>query len=93
MVFLKSAFSTAAVLVAAVQIASAQQRCPPNSSPEAVAIPALGAMLAVRNEIARVSDWPGGWSVFSRIAALALIPMLSWFGGQIAAQMMQSLMP
>lgn len=60
---------------------------------EAVAIPALGAMLAVRNEIARVSDWPGGWSVFSRIAALALIPTLSWFGGQMAAQMMQSFVP
>ena len=39
MVFLKSAFWTAAALVATAQIASAQQRCPPNSSPEAVAIP------------------------------------------------------
>ena len=60
---------------------------------EAVAIPALGAMLTVRAEIARISDWPGGWSVFSRTAVLALIPILSWFGGQIASQMMQSLMP
>jgi hypothetical protein len=39
MVFLKSVFWPAAVLIAATQIASAQQRCPPNSSPEVVAIP------------------------------------------------------
>lgn len=39
MVFLKSAFCIAAVLIAAAQAASAQQRCPPNSRPEAVAFP------------------------------------------------------
>ena len=39
MVFLKSAFWTAAVLIATAEIAPAQQRCPPNSSAEAVAIP------------------------------------------------------
>jgi len=53
---------------------------------EAVAIPALGAMLTVRNEIARVGDWPGGWSVFARFATLILVPILSWFGGQLAAR-------
>lgn len=60
---------------------------------EAVAIPALGAMLTVRTEISRLSEWPGGCSVFLRIGALALIPILSWFGGQIAAQVAQSLTP
>lgn len=39
MVFLKSALSAAFVLIAVPQAASAQQRCPPNSRPEAVAIP------------------------------------------------------
>lgn len=39
MIFLKSAFRAAVALFAAVQVASAQQRCPPNSSPEVVAIP------------------------------------------------------
>jgi hypothetical protein len=58
---------------------------------EAVAIPALGAMLTVRAEIARVGEWPGGWSVFARLATLASIPIVSWFGGQLAAQMIQSL--
>lgn len=52
---------------------------------EAVAIPALGAMLTVRNEIARIGDWPGGWSVFARFAVLIALPVMSWFGGQLAA--------
>jgi hypothetical protein len=60
---------------------------------EAVAIPALGAMLTVRAEIARIGDWPGGWSVFARLATLVAIPLLSWFGGQLAAQIMQTLAP
>ena len=60
---------------------------------EAVAIPALGAMLTVRAEIARIGDWPGGWSVFARLGTLAALPILSWFGGQITAQLMQSLVP
>ena len=60
---------------------------------EAVAIPALGAMLTVRAEISRVGDWPGGWSVLARLATLASIPILSWFGGQLAAQMVHSLTP
>jgi hypothetical protein len=58
---------------------------------EAVAVPALGAMLTVRAEIVRLSDWPGGWSVFARIAALAVIPALTWFGGELISQAMQSL--
>lgn len=58
---------------------------------EAVGIPALSAMLNVKNEIARVPDWPGGFAVFARIATLALIPILSWFGGQLAAQLSAAL--
>jgi hypothetical protein len=60
---------------------------------EAVGIPALSSMLNVRNEIARIADWPGGFAVFARIAALAAIPVASWFGGQIAAQMVSALAP
>jgi hypothetical protein len=56
---------------------------------EAVAIPALGAMLTVRAEIARLGNWPGGWSVLTRLAALASIPLLAWFGGQIASLLLQ----
>lgn len=58
---------------------------------EAVAIPALGAMLTVRNEIQRLPDWPGGWGVFARLAVLAAIPVASWFGGQLAAQVIDAL--
>ena len=50
---------------------------------EAVAVPPLGAMIAVRNEINRLGEWPGGWSVFTRYAALLFIPLLAWFGGPI----------
>jgi len=57
-----------------------------NRIAEAVAIPALGAMITVRNEIARLDDWPGGWGVFARIAALVIVPILSWFGGQLSSQ-------
>jgi hypothetical protein len=60
---------------------------------EAVGIPALSAMLNVKNEIARVPDWPGGFAVFARIATLAIIPILSWFSGQFAAQMSSMLAP
>ena len=56
-----------------------------------VAVPALGAMLTVRNEIGRISDWPGGWAVFARLATLVVVPVLSWFGGQVAAQIMSAL--
>lgn len=58
---------------------------------EAVAIPALGAMIAVRNEIRRAGNWPGGWSVFARFAILAAIPLLSWFGGPIVARLIDLL--
>jgi hypothetical protein len=62
-----------------------------NHIAEAVAIPALGAMLTVRNEIQRLSDWPGGWGVFARLATLIVIPIASWFGGQLAAQFIAAL--
>jgi hypothetical protein len=60
---------------------------------EAVAIPALGAMITVRNEIARVADWPGGWGVFARVTALTVIPILSWFGGQLVTEIVGALAP
>jgi hypothetical protein len=64
-----------------------------NHVAEAVAIPALGAMITVRNEIARISDWPGGWGVLARVATLALIPLVSWFGGQLAAEIIATFAP
>lgn len=64
-----------------------------NHIAEAVAIPALGAMITVRNQIARLPDWPGGWGVFARLATLALIPIVSWFGGQLAARLMATFAP
>jgi hypothetical protein len=60
---------------------------------EPVGIPALSAMLNVKGEIARIPDWPGGFAVFARIATLAIIPVLSWFGGQLAAQFAAALSP
>lgn len=50
---------------------------------EAVAVPAMGAMLHVRNEIKSIGNWPGGWSVVVRFALLTLIPIVAWFGGQL----------
>jgi hypothetical protein len=60
---------------------------------EPVGIPALSAMLNVKNEIAKIPDWPGGFAVFARIATLAIIPILSWFGGQLLAQLSAALSP
>jgi hypothetical protein len=60
---------------------------------EPVGVPALSAMLNVKSEIAKVPDWPGGFAVFARIATLALIPVLSWFGGQLTAQIVSALAP
>jgi hypothetical protein len=58
---------------------------------EAVAVPALGAMITVRSEIRRAGEWPAGWSVFLRFVALAVLPLLSWFGGQIVARLLDLL--
>lgn len=60
---------------------------------EPVGIPTLSAMLNVKSEIAKVPDWPGGFAVFARIATLAIIPILSWFGGQLLAQLSTALSP
>ena len=55
---------------------------------EAMAIPALGAMITTRAEIRRVTEWPGGLSVAWRFAVAALIPIATWFGTPIAAATM-----
>ena len=52
---------------------------------EAVALPAMAAMLTVRSEISRMSDWPGGRAVFIRLAGLAAIPVATWFASELAA--------
>ena len=51
---------------------------------EAMAIPALGAMITTRAEIKRQTEWPSGWSVASRFALAAFIPLITWFGSPIA---------
>jgi hypothetical protein len=60
---------------------------------EAVALPAMAAMLTVRGEIARVWDWPGGKAVPIRFALLSLIPVTAWFGSQIVAFATAFLLP
>ena len=55
---------------------------------EAVAVPALGAMIIVRNDIRRIGGWVGGFGVVRRVVALAFIPLLAWFGGQIATHLL-----
>ena len=55
---------------------------------EAMAIPALGAMITTRAEIKRLTEWPGAWSVGARFAAVVVIPLLTWFGSQILARLM-----
>ncbi|MBI1211905.1 MAG: hypothetical protein GC190_10615 [Alphaproteobacteria bacterium] len=52
---------------------------------EAVAVPALGAMITTRAEIRRVSEWPGGLGVAGRFVVVALIPVITWFGAPIVA--------
>jgi hypothetical protein len=54
---------------------------------EAVALPAMAGMLTIRNQIARMANWPGGWPNVLRCLLIALLPTLSWFGPQ-AVQML-----
>lgn len=58
---------------------------------EAVAIPALGAMITVRDDVRRRDEWPGGWSVFIRFIALLALPAVFWFGPEIAARLLDAL--
>lgn len=60
---------------------------------EAVALPAMAAMLTVRREIVWQSDWPGGWPNIIRLVALAAIPVSTWFGGQIASFLLATFVP
>jgi hypothetical protein len=56
---------------------------------EAVALPAMAAMLTIRNQIGRMSNWPGGWINVLRCFLWAALPAISWFGPQIAASLVQ----
>ena len=56
---------------------------------EAVALPAMAAMLTIRNQIGRMSNWPGGWMNVLRCAFWAALPAVSWFGPQAAAWLIQ----
>jgi hypothetical protein len=56
---------------------------------EAVALPAMAAMLTIRNQIGRMSNWPGGWMNVLRCAVWTALPAISWFGPQAAAWLIQ----
>jgi len=56
---------------------------------EAVALPAMAGMLTIRNQIARMANWPGGWSNVVRCLLLALLPVLTWFGPQAVQSLLQ----
>jgi len=56
---------------------------------EAVALPAMAAMLTIRNQIGRMSNWPGGWMNVFRCFVWAAMPAVSWFGPQAAAWLVQ----
>ena len=56
---------------------------------EAVALPAMAAMLTIRNQIGRMSNWPGGWINVFRCIVWAAMPAASWFGPQAAAWLIQ----
>lgn len=60
---------------------------------EAMAIPALGAMITTRAEIKRLTEWPGGLSVAARFALAALIPLVTWFGASLATNLTALLAP
>jgi len=50
---------------------------------------AMAAMLTIRNQIGRMSNWPGGWMNVLRCAFWAALPAVSWFGPQAAALLVQ----
>lgn len=56
---------------------------------EAVALPAMAAMLTIRNQIGRMSNWPGGWSNVARCIAISVLPVITWFGPQIVNFLIQ----
>jgi hypothetical protein len=60
---------------------------------EAMAIPALGAMITTRAEIRRQTEWPGKWSVAGRFALAALIPLATWFGATLMTSLTALLSP
>ena len=56
---------------------------------EAVALPAMAGMLTIRNQIARMANWPGGWPNVLKCLLIGLLPVLSWFGPQAAQSLLQ----
>lgn len=56
---------------------------------EAVALPAMAGMLTIRNQIARMANWPGGWLNVVRCLLLAVLPVVTWFGPQAVQSLLQ----
>lgn len=60
---------------------------------EAVALPAMAAMVTIRNQIARMANWPGGWTNIGHCVAIATLPVLTWFGGLIVSFLLSAIWP
>ena len=56
---------------------------------EAVALPAMAGILTIRNQIARMANWPGGWPNVLKCLLIGLLPVLSWFGPQAIQSLLQ----
>jgi hypothetical protein len=60
---------------------------------EAVALPALAGMITIRNQIERMSNWPGGWTNVARSMLLSALPTLTWFGSVWLAWLLSVFFP
>jgi hypothetical protein len=60
---------------------------------EAVALPALAGMITIRNQIERMSNWPGGWMNVARSVFLSVLPTLTWFGSVWLAWLLSVFFP
>jgi hypothetical protein len=60
---------------------------------EAVALPALAGMITIRNQIERMSNWPGGWTNVARSTLLSALPTLTWFGSVWLAWLLSVFFP
>ena len=60
---------------------------------EAVALPAMAGMITIRNQVARMSNWPGGWTSLARCFLLATLPAFTWFGGLMLSWLLAIFVP
>jgi hypothetical protein len=60
---------------------------------EAVALPALAGMITIRNQIERMSNWPGGWTNLAHCIVISVLPALAWFGSVWLAWLLSVFFP